>query len=122
MVEVKTIQQAAEEIGLSTYTLRYYEEIGLVPPVPRAENGHRRYGEADLGWLSYVRCLKSVGMPLEDIKRYVALQHADDPASLPERLALLETHRAAIRAQIRELEGNLRMIEDKIGRYTAIVG
>lgn len=117
-----TIKQAAEEMGLSTYTLRYYEEIGLVPPVPRADNGHRRYGEDDLGWLAYVRCLKSVGMPLEDIKRYVALQFAEEPATLPERLALLETHRAAIRAQIAVLEGNLRMIEDKIGRYKALVG
>ena len=117
-----TIQQAAEEMGLSTYTLRYYEEIGLVPPVPRADNGHRRYGEHDLGWLSYVRCLKSVGMPLEDIKRYVALQFADEPATLPERLALLETHQAAIRAQIADLQGNLAMIEDKIGRYKRLVG
>ena len=116
-----TIQEAAAHTGLTAHTLRYYETIGLVPPVGRAENGHRRYRPEDLGWLDYVRCLKSVGMPLEDIRRYVTLQTEDDPASLPERLALLEKHRAAIRRQMDSLQANLEMIENKIGRYRALV-
>ena len=112
-----SIQQAAVQTGLSTHALRYYEQIGLIPPVRRAANGHRRYQDTDLGWVDYVLCLKSVGMPLEDIKRYVTLQSEDDEATLPERLQLLETHRQAIRHQIAELQANLNMIENKIERY-----
>ena len=43
-----TIQQMAEQTGLTRYTLRYYEDIGLLDSVARASNGHRRYSEADL--------------------------------------------------------------------------
>jgi DNA-binding transcriptional MerR regulator len=114
-----TIQQAAAQTGLSTYTLRYYEQIGLLPAIERAANGHRRYKKTDLGWVDYVLCLKAVGMPLEDIKRYVKLQTEDDVATLPERVRLLETHRDAIRYQIDELQANLAMIENKIERYRA---
>lgn len=112
-----SIQQAAAQTGLSTYTLRYYEKIGLIPPVERAANGHRRYQVTDLGWVDYVLCLKSVGMPLEDIKRYITLQSEDDEATLAERVQLLETHRQAIRQQIEALQVNLTMIENKIERY-----
>jgi DNA-binding transcriptional MerR regulator len=114
-----TIQQAAEQTGLSTHTLRYYEQIGLLPAIERASNGHRRYQATDLGWVDYVLCLKAVGMPLEDIKRYVQLQTEDEAATLPERVQLLETHRDAIQQQIDDLQANLRMIEKKIERYRA---
>jgi DNA-binding transcriptional MerR regulator len=117
IMEGISIQQAAAQTGLSTHALRYYEQIGLIPPVKRAANGHRRYRVTDLGWVDYVLCLKSVGMPLEDIKRYVTLQSEDDEATLAERVQLLENHRQAIRYQIGELQANLTMIETKIERY-----
>jgi DNA-binding transcriptional MerR regulator len=47
-----SIQQAAEISGLTPYTLRYCEEIGLLPPILRAANGHRRYQQTDLNWVS----------------------------------------------------------------------
>lgn len=81
-----SIQQAAEQTGLTTHTLRYYEQIGLLPSIERAANGHRRYQETDLGWVDYVLCLKAVGMPLDDIKRYVKLQTEDEDSTLPERV------------------------------------
>jgi len=112
-----TIQEAAQQTGLTTHTLRYYEQIGLLPAIERAPNGHRRYKKTDLGWADYVLCLKAVGMPLEDIKRYVKLQTENDAATLPERVQLLEKHRAAIRQQIVDLQANLDMIENKIARY-----
>jgi DNA-binding transcriptional MerR regulator len=43
-----TIQEAAEHAGLTAHTLRYYERVGLLDPVRRAGNGHRRFGDADL--------------------------------------------------------------------------
>ena len=49
MDEELTIQQAADQTGLSLHTLRYYERIGLIPPIRRAPNGHRRYSEQDVG-------------------------------------------------------------------------
>ena len=64
-------------------------------------------------------CLKAVGMPLDDIKRYVKLQTEDEDSTLPERAQLLRTHQDAIISQIDDLQANLSMIENKIERYSS---
>ena len=116
-METYTIQQMAAITGLSAYTLRYYENIGLVPPVPRKENGHRRYSDFDLDWINYVTCLRSVGMALEEIKTYVALQFEGDGSTLAQRIEMLENHRSAIGAQVERSMAILAELDTKIERY-----
>ena len=58
-----TIQQVAHRMGLSIDTLRYYERIGLLEPVRRAQNGHRRYTQQDLAWIDLLIRLRNTGMP-----------------------------------------------------------
>ncbi len=50
-----TVQQVSEKTGLSEHTLRYYERIGLITPIHRASNGHRRYSEEDVEGINFVR-------------------------------------------------------------------
>ena len=69
-----TIQEAAAETGLSIHTLRYYERIGLIHPVDRATNGHRRYTPGDLGWIDLLKRLRATGMPIQRMQQYAALQ------------------------------------------------
>lgn len=58
-----TIQDASRRSGLSEPTLRYYEEAGLIGPVPRdPSSGHRRYGEDDLDTLQALACLRAMGV------------------------------------------------------------
>ncbi|MBC7250634.1 MAG: MerR family transcriptional regulator [Anaerolineae bacterium] len=111
-----TVQQAAQKTGLSAHTIRYYERIGLIPTIQRAANGHRRYTEDDIGWIEFLKCLRSTGMPIAEMQRYVELQQAGD-ATLNDRLALLEAHRRRIKAKIRELNNFLERIEGKIDYY-----
>ena len=54
-----TIAQAAEATGLSVHTLRYYERIGLLDPVERRDNRHRRYTQEDLNWIDFLKKLKA---------------------------------------------------------------
>lgn len=110
------IQGVADRTGLSAHTLRYYERIGLIPFVRRAPNGHRRYSEDDVDWIEFLKCLRSTGMPVSDMQRYVELQQQDDD-TFSERLELLKAHRRRIKAKIRELNGFLEKIEGKIGYY-----
>jgi DNA-binding transcriptional MerR regulator len=112
-----TIQQAARETGLSVHTLRYYERIGLISPVDRAPNGHRRYTEDDVGWIGFLNKLRATGMPITKMKQYADLQRQDGD-TLAERLALLEEHRRVVKKRIQELEANLAVIEYKIGYYS----
>lgn len=111
-----TVQQASEKTGLSAHTIRYYERIGLIPTIQRAANGHRRYAEDDIGWIEFLKCLRSTGMLIAEMQRYVELQQAGD-ATLDDRLALLEAHRRRIKAKIRELNSFLERIEGKIDYY-----
>lgn len=116
MNDLLTIQQVAEKTGLSTHTLRYYEKIGLIQAVDRAHNGHRRYSPNDVGWLDFLKCLRSTGMPVREVKRYAELFEQGDP-TMTERRQLLETHRARIEADLHELTANLEAIKYKIAYY-----
>ena len=115
-----TIRQVAETMGLTAHTLRYYEREQLIPPIERAESGHRRYSETDLRRIEFVKRLRSTGMPISKIQRYVALASEGDEGVF-ERLAIMEAHRDRLIAQIEELSGFLERIESKVEGYRAYI-
>jgi DNA-binding transcriptional MerR regulator len=111
------IADAARRTGVSAHTLRYYERAGLVVTrVDRTSGGRRRYRQLDLDWIKICTKLRATGMPIKLIRRYaelVAAGHGNEP----ERLALLEAHRAEVLARLADLQENLRLIDRKIGVY-----
>ena len=111
-----TIADAARANGVSAYTLRYYERAGLIDDVDRAGSGHRRYSEEDLAWIQVLQCLRARGMPIRAIRRYAELVRAGE-GNEAERLALLEQHRAAVRAQLAQVRRHLAFIDHKISIY-----
>jgi DNA-binding transcriptional MerR regulator len=80
MGEGLAIGRVATEVGLSIDTIRYYERAGLMPLIPRAPNGHRRYAEEDLGWITLLKCLRSTGMPISEMRRYADLVDRQRPS------------------------------------------
>lgn len=112
-----TVQQVAQETGLSEHTLRYYERVGLIPPIHRAPNGHRRYTKEDVGWFNFVKRLRSAGMPIAQVQRYVMLQRQGG-STLAERLEMLKEHRLAVQRQVDELTEHLQVLDYKIEYYT----
>jgi DNA-binding transcriptional MerR regulator len=111
-----SIAQAAQQTGLSEHTLRYYERIGLLQPIDRAANGHRRYAPDHLRLIEFLVKLRATGMPLEQMKAYAALIREGDSGE-PERLRMLLEHRQRVLADIQALQDNLAVIEWKIERY-----
>lgn len=125
MLEVKlaippsglTIADAAARTGVSVHTLRYYERAGLViASVDRTAGGRRRYHREDLKWIKICTRLRATGMPIRMIKRYAELVAAG-PGNEEDRLALLESHRAAVAAQLAEFQQALVLIDHKIDVY-----
>ncbi len=112
-----TVQQAAVETGLSVHTLRYYERVGLLDPPERGEtSGHRRYSEDDLRRVQFLKRLRTTGMPIREMQRFVGLYRQGD-RTLVDREKLLQEHRCQVLAQISELQDSLAAIEYKIASY-----
>ncbi len=95
-----TISQAGEVTGLSAYTLRYYERIGLIDRVGRDNRGHRRYSEGDLRTLKFLMYLRDAGMSIEEMLRFMNLYRLADDARIPQQHEILAAHRERVQAQI----------------------
>jgi DNA-binding transcriptional MerR regulator len=112
-----SIAEMAEATGLTTHTLRYYEREGLMlVAIDRASSSHRRYSAADIGWVTFLTKLRSTGMPIRDMKRYVELVRTGD-ATTRDRLELLVAHRERVLAQLDEVTASLAAIDRKITSY-----
>lgn len=110
------IQEVATQTGLSIHALRYYEQLGLVAPISREDNGHRMYSEDDIYRIVFITNLRAAGMPIAEIKRYVELAKGDD-STVRERLEILEAHKRSVEEHIEELHEHLEIISRKIDHY-----
>jgi len=111
-----TIQQTAKKTNISSHTLRYYERIGLILDINRAPNGHRRYVDADIEWIAFLKQLKATGMPLTLMQEFAELRRQGDQTA-KQRRAMLESHRKAILQQMQMLNDCLSMVDYKINRH-----
>lgn len=115
-----SIREAAALSGLRASTLRYYETIGLLPPVDRdASSGHRRYGDEDLDRATAIACLNATGMSIDDMRDYLA-QHGQDARSAGQQVALLERHRQHLEREAQHLRLRQRYIDTKIAYWRAV--
>lgn len=112
-----TISEAAAAAGVSAHTLRYYERVGLLPPIGRnSSSGHRSYSRRDIDWAIFLTRLRATGMSIRSMREYAKLQRIGEGTE-KDRLALLEAHRDGVRRRLTEIEGNLALIELKINFY-----
>jgi DNA-binding transcriptional MerR regulator len=112
-----SVREAAALVGLTAHTLRYYEREGLLLPVTRGDSsGHRRYTARDLAGIVFITRLRATGMPIRQVREYVALVRAGD-GTMEARRVVLEAHRETVCRQIAELEDSLNLIERKIASY-----
>ena len=111
-----TIAEVSQKYGISADTLRYYERIGLIPPVPRNRSGIRDYDEASCGWVELMKCMRSAGVQIEALIEYVALYQQGD-ATLDARKELLKEQREQLLARMAEMQASLDLLNQKIDRY-----
>lgn len=117
-----TIAEVSERFGLSQDTLRYYERIGLIPPVNRSKGGIREYTEEDIKWVDFIKCMRqSAGLPVEVLIEYVTLFREGDN-TLGTRKELLVDQRYRLAAKIEDMTNTLQRLDDKIARYEQTIG
>lgn len=113
-----TIQEVSKKYGITPDTLRYYERVGMIPPVTRTPGGIRAYTEKDLGWVELALCMRSAGLPVEAMIEYVRLFQEGD-STIGARLQLLQEQREILLEQRRQIDETLKRLNFKISRYQA---
>jgi len=99
----------AERTGTNTPTIRYYEEIGLLPRPDRQEGGQRSYGDEDVKRLTFIRRCRDFGFPIEQVRTLASLMQ-DRDRSCTEARDLAQEHLAAVRAKLVDLKALERSI------------
>ena len=111
-----TIAEVSKKYELSADTMRYYERIGLVPPVPRNKSGIRDYDTESCQWVELMKCMRSAGVQIEALIEYVALFQQGDE-TIGARKALLIEQRDQLVERMAEMQRSLDRLNDKIERY-----
>lgn len=115
-----TIKDISEKYGVTADTLRYYERIGMIPPVHRTEGGIRNYSIEDEKWLEFALCMRSAGLPIEVMIEYMKLS-IEGNSTIPARFQLLTEQRNVLLAQKKKIDDMLNKLNYKIGRYEIAV-
>ena len=115
-----TIKEVSEKYDISQDTLRYYERVGMIPPVTRTASGIRDYQEEDLGWVELAKCMRSTGLPVEAMIEYVRLVQEGD-STLAARLQLLTDQKELLLEQKNKIDTTLERLNYKISRYEIAV-
>lgn len=111
-----TIKDVSKKFGMSEDALRYYERVGMIPPVHRTSGGIRNYTEEDIGWVELAVCMRSAGLPVEVMTRYLSL-FREGSATIPDRLKLLTDQKTVLLAQEEAIKAMLSRLDYKIARY-----
>jgi DNA-binding transcriptional MerR regulator len=110
------IGEVSEKYEISADTLRYYERIGLLPSVNRSENGIRDYSELDQRRVSFIKCVRSAGLPIEVLIQYFELVQQGDK-TIEARKEILIEQREQLLARMKEMQETLDLLDYKINVY-----
>ena len=114
-----TIAEVSRLYGISADTLRYYERVGLIPPVGR-RSGIRDYREQDCRWVEFIKCMREAGVQIEALIEYVAL-FRDEENTRGARKEILVEQRDRLRERLSLLQATLERLDRKIENYDALM-
>lgn len=98
------IKEVSEKYAISTDTLRYYERIGVIPPVTRDKNGYRDFTEKDLNWVYFAKVLRQAGVTIERLVDYTGLSKQGGKT--------LETRKTILADQLDDINKNIEELEE----------
>ncbi|MFC6175378.1 MerR family transcriptional regulator [Companilactobacillus huachuanensis] len=108
-------KEVSELIGFSADTLRYYERIGVIPPVKRDKNGYRYYRLLDIDWLFLVKCLKDAGLSMEALIEFTKLNQLGE--NEPAQKAILQEQLVDLERKFAEMKRTRKLLRHKIDTF-----
>lgn len=127
-----SISEVEKRTDISSYTLRYYEKMGLLPPSKRKVGGRRMYTEDDVRFIKFIKSLKQTGMSLEDIKEFVKdgcilerihsdIETSQLTPSINRRIEILTKHLEKMEIKKKELDEIISTTKLKLDTYYSIL-
>lgn len=117
--ELLRVGGVAERLGVSTRTIKYYEELGLVEPEARSPGGFRLYGEESVARLERILRMKQIGYSLSAIRELISVREAAKEA---DKLTVLKTAKEHLEERERQMEARLARIREDLRRAEALRG
>lgn len=111
-----TISEVSEKYGLTQDTLRYYERVGMIPPVHRMASGVRDFTEEDCRWVELAKCMRGAGLPVDVMIEYLKLTQQGE-STISTRRDLLIEQRENLLIQKKTIETTIDRINSKIEKY-----
>ena len=111
-----TISEVSKKYEISADTLRYYERIGLIPPVPRTPSGLRNYNKESCNWIEFIKCMRKAGLPIEALIEYVSLFRQGND-TIEARKEILIEQREILSQKIADMNETLARLDYKISLY-----
>ena len=111
------IKKVSEQLDISSDTIRYYERIGLVPPISRDKNGVRNFTDIDIQRLDFIKCMRHAGLSIESLHEYMHLYSLNDDRTIPARKRILEEEAEKLDERIASLQETRAYLQHKIDIY-----
>lgn len=110
------IKDVCKQYNITADTLRYYEQVGVIPKVSRTKGGIRDFSEEDLKWVENAICMRSAGVPVELVAEYVRLFQLGDE-TFEKRCNLLKEAREKVLEARKKYDDALNRLNYKIDKY-----
>ncbi len=110
------IKSASDLLGISADTIRYYERVGLVPPITRTATGIRDFQDQDIEALEFIKCFRSASVSIDSLVYYMSLYQKGDETR-EERLGILEEEKKKLEERLSQLQTALNRLNHKIKLY-----
>ncbi|WP_367569338.1 MerR family transcriptional regulator [Lacrimispora sp.] len=111
-----SIGEVARMLGLTIYTLRYYDKEGLLPNLKRTPSGTRIFVDSDIDTLKVIECLKNTGVPIKEIKNFIDWCAQGD-STLQQRYDMFIERKAIVEAQLEKIQKTADAINFKCWYY-----
>lgn len=110
------INEVSKLYDISADTLRYYERVGMLPPVHRNESGIRDYDEVDCNWVNFIKCMRNAGISVESLIEYVGLFQQGE-STMAARKEILIEERERLLERMALMQETLDKLNYKIDNY-----
>ncbi|MGC6770273.1 MerR family transcriptional regulator [Enterococcus sp. LJL51] len=110
------IKQAAEMFDLTVEAIRYYERVGVIPPVKRDKNGYRVFTKRDLNWIFLAKSLRNAGLSIESLIEFASLSQLEGDERLAQK-DILKEQLNELDEKITEMTKVRELLQYKIETY-----